>query len=167
MKRVFFGLIVIVIMVSFFTLVPSAAADKAKFIGDERHGVDDDTRIPNVRQGIDGLNYSKENYTAVAPSLGESYNELATRIFSPNETIYLTDRYHIATPGNYNKYYFITDVVGVTLAWSTQAISASTTGHYWSWKTIAIPVPGSYLYHSIILGPGEWISSQHFPFIVE
>ncbi len=167
MKRILFGLIVIVTMIWFFTLVPSTAADKAKFIGDEKHGIDDDTRAQNVRQALTGLNYSRENYTAIEPSPGESYNKSATRVFAPNETIYLIDRFYIATVGSYNRYYFITDVVGTLVAVDTQAFTISATGNYWSKNTIIFYAVGSYVYHSVTLGPGEWISSQQFSFIVE
>lgn len=167
MKRTFFGLIVIVTMVCFFSLVPSTAADKAKFIfGDERHGVDDDTRAPNVRV-TDGLNYSKEVYTALAPSSGDPYNKSATRVFYPNDTIYLYDRYYIGTTGTYTRYYFITDVVGTTVAMSTMTFTINTPGSYWSGKTIVFYALGSYVYHSLTVGPGEWISTQQFSFIVE
>lgn len=167
MNRVIYGVIMVVVMVCFCGLVPSTAADEPKPIfGDERHGVEADTRAPNVR-GTDGLNYSKEVYTAVAPSSGESYNQNATKVFSLYDTIYLTDRFYIATAGTYTRYRFITDVVGTMVAWSAESTTFNTTGHYWSWKTIIFYEVGSYVYHSLTLGPGEWVSSQQFSFIVE
>jgi len=167
MKKLFFGLIVTVAMVCLINVVPSIATDKAKFVGEERHGIDDSAQAQNVIQGVNGLNYSKENYTALAPSSGESYNKSATNIFSPGQTIRLINRYYIATSGSYTRYYFITDVVGTMLLFSGVNLSLGSTGHYWGSKSIIVNARGSYVFSSLTLGPGEFFSSKQFPFIVE
>ncbi|MCF8142700.1 MAG: hypothetical protein K9N21_02140 [Deltaproteobacteria bacterium] len=171
MKRVLFGLISVLTLVCFSSLVPSNAADNPKIVfGEEKHGLDDNTPARNFgrsAEGTVGLNYSKENYTALAPSAGESYNQSATRIFYPGDTIYFVDRYRIATAGTYTRYYFITDVVGTTLAVYTKTFTIDTPGHYWGTQTATFYELGSYVYSSLTLGPGEWISSQQFSFIVE
>ena len=100
MKKLFLGLIVTVAMVCLINVVPSTAADKAKFIGEESHGIDGDAQAQDVRRGVNGLNYSKENYTALAPSSGESYNESAVSVFYVGETIHLINRYRIALCAN-------------------------------------------------------------------
>jgi len=171
MKRLFLGSIVIFTLVCFMGLMPSAAADKPKVVfGEEKHGIDDNAKPRDMRRGvngIDGLNYSRENYTALEPSAGESYNQSATAIFYPGETIYLVDRYKIATPGSYARYRIITDVVGTTIAASATTFTATSTGFYYATGTISSLDLGSYFYQSIVVGPGEWILSQRFPFIVE
>lgn len=167
MKKLFFGLIVTVAMVCLINVVPSTAADKAKFIGEESHGIDGNAQAQDVRRGVDGLNYSKENYTALAPSSGESYNKSAHNVFNPGETVRLIDRFYIATAGSYTRYYFITDVVGTMILFSGVNFSIGTTGHYWGTKSIVFNAKGSYVYSSLTLGPGEYFSSKQFPFIVE
>ena len=168
MKRTFFGLIVIVIVVCFFSLAPSTAADEPKCVfGDERLGVDDGTRAPNVRTTTGGLNYVREVYTAIAPSAGETYNKSAENVFSIYETIYLYDRYYVGTPGTYTRYRFIKDVVGCMVTWSAKTYTINAPGYYWSEKTIYFTAVGSYVYHLLTTGPGDWLSSQQFPFIVE
>jgi hypothetical protein len=171
MKKIFFRIMVISAVVCFLGLTPSSAADKPKVVfGEERHGIDNDTGPRDGRRvlgGIDGLNYSRENYTALAPSPGESYPLTADSVFYPGETIYLVDRYHIATPGTFTRYYFITDVVGTTVATTWETFTIYTTGYYYGTNTISFLGVGSYVYQSITLGPGEWIISHPFSFIVE
>jgi len=173
MKRLFLGSIVIFTLVCFMGLMPSAAADKAKVVfGEEKHGIDDNAQARDMRRGvngIDGLNYSRESYTALAPSAGESYSKSAESVFDIGETIYLVDRYRIATPGSYARYRIITDVVGTTIAASATTFTEASTGFYYSTTTISSADLdfGSYFYQCIVVGPGEWILSQRFPFIVE
>lgn len=171
MKKILFWMMVISAVVCFFDLTPSSAADKPKIVfGEERHGIDNDTGPRDVRRvlgGVDGLNYSRENYTALAPSSGESYPQTATSVFYLDETIYLVDRYRIATPGTYTRYYIITDVVGTTVAADASTFIISTTGYHWGTNTISFLDIGSYVYQSITIGPGEWILSHRFSFIVE
>jgi len=167
MNRVLYGIIVVVVMLCFCGLGPSIAADKPKPIfGEEKHGVDNATRGSNVRTSIGGLPYYKEAYAAIAPSAGESYNQSAESVFSPSETIYLTDRYYIGITGTYTRYYFIADVVGTIVAWSSKTFTVTAAGYYWGTKTISFATLGSYVYYSLTTGP-EWLTSPRFSFTVE
>jgi len=173
MKRLFLGSMVVFTLVCFMGLMPSAAADKTKVVfGEEKNGIDDNAQARDMRRGVngtDGLNYSRESYTALAPSAGESYSKSAESVFNIGETIYLVDRYKIATAGTYARYRFITDAVGTTIAVHPTTFTEATTGFYASTTTISSADLGlgSYFYQCIILGPGEWILSPRFPFIVE
>ena len=173
MKKILFRIMVIFAMVCLLGITPSSAADKPKIVfGEERHGIDNEPGPRDVSRalgGIDGLNYCRENYTALAPSSGESYPLKADSVFYPGETIYLVDRYKIATPGTFTRYYIITDVVGTTVAATAITFTISTTGFYWATETISSSSLGigSYVYQSITLGPGEWIMSRPFTFVVE
>ena len=164
---------VIFAMVCLLGITPSSAADKQKVVfGEERHGIDNDTGPKNgsrVLGGIDGLNYCLENYTALEPYSGESYPLEAESVFYLDEWIYLVDICYIATPGTFTRYYIITDVVGTTVAATAITFTISTTGFYWATETISSSSLGigSYVYQSITLGPGEWIMSRPFSFIVE
>ena len=173
MKKVFFRMMVISAVVCLFGITPSNAADKPKVVfGEEKHGIDNQPgpkNVSRVPRGIDGLNYNRENYTALEPTSGESYPLTATSVIYPDETIYLVDRYHIATPGNFTRYYIITDVVGTTVATTWKTFTIDTTGYYYGTNTIDASYLGigSYVYQSITLGPGEWIMSRPFTFVVE
>jgi hypothetical protein len=173
MKKILFRMMVIFAMVCLLGITPSSAADKQKVVfGEEKHGIDNrrgPRKVSRALGGIDGLNYCLENYTALEPYSGESYPLEAESVFYLDEWIYLVDICYIATPGNFTRYYIITDVVGTTVAATAITFTISTTGFYWATETISSSSLGigSYVYQSITLGPGEWIMSRPFTFIVE
>jgi len=173
MKKIFFRMMFTFAMVCLLGITPSSAADKQKVVfGEKKHGIDNrrgPRKVSRVLRGIDGLSYDVENYTALEPYSGESYPLEAESVFYIDEWIYLVDMCYIGTPGNFTRYYFITDVVGTTVATFWDVYTFSPTGYYWSYMTVNSSDlgVGSYVYQSITLGPGEWIMSRPFTFTVE
>ncbi len=167
MKKIFFGLIVVVMTACLINPGTSTAADRVKSIGEARFGIDSNVRGQNASLANGGWNYNREAYTADPPSSGETYTTTADSVFYPGDTIYLVDRYYIGTTGSYVKYWFITDVVGTVLYFSGTNHTATTTGFKWADKAISITATGSYIFYTITLAPGQHISSKRFEFIVE
>jgi hypothetical protein len=172
MKKLFLGLIVIVMMVCLINPVPSTAADIVKsdivkVIGEVTYGPDENAKENNLRRVPGDLNYSKEAYTTGPPSSGEQYNAYAESIFYPGENIYLIDRYYMGNAGSYTKYFFITDVVGTVVYFGSSNKTSSGFGGKVAQKTITISKTGSYIFYTITLGLDESLTSKRFTFTVE
>ena len=171
MRKLFLGLIVIVMMVCLINPGLSTAADKVKAIGEVTYGIDDsaqaqDVRRQNLRQAPGDLNYTREVYTADPPS-GEAYPSRAASLFWVGDTVYLVDRYYMGNTGSYTKYWFITDMTGTVVYLGATDLYTSTTGFKYLTKAVTFYVSGSFLFHTLTLGPGEYISSYQFPFLVQ
>lgn len=179
MKRTFFGLIIVITMVFFCSLVPSTASENMEVIMGEgifsENGIDmpDDLRDDlgkenSAPRAVSSLNYMKEVYTTTTPSSGETYNESAVRAFSVGATIYFITRYYMATAGTRHIYHFISNAAGsVSMSLSPVSSSSVSTGSRVSILARTGFPAGTYVVTTLILAPLNWITNPLWTFIVE
>jgi hypothetical protein len=179
MKRTFFGLIIVITMVFFCSLVPSTASENMEVIMGEGIFSEDNIDMPDdlgddlgkansAPRAVSSLNYVKEVYTTTAPSSGETYNESAVRAFSVGTTIYFITRYYMATAGTRQIYHFISNAAGsVSMPLSLYSSSSVSTGNWVSVISVSGFPAGTYVVTTLILAPGNWMSNPLWTFIVE
>jgi len=160
MKRALFGLIIVVTMVCFWTLVPSTANDNPQFIFGEETDVADDTQAANTERAVASLNYINAVYTTTAPTATPK------KVIPAGSTVYLTTLYYMTNTERITIYYFITNMAGsvVAVALSFGTVSA---GARINVKTLTIN-PGTYVFNPVIIGvTNDMLPQSGFTFIVE
>jgi len=162
MKKIFFGLILIITVICFCGIIPSTADDTPPFIFGEEIDVADDTQAAAAERGVAAsANYVNVIYASTSPT------STPRKVFSVGDTIYLVTSYYMAAGGSRTIYYFISNTAGTVLLFSG-AEATVPSGLRGNAKTLSLNTPGTYVFTPIILTDSNpMIPSSGFIFIVE
>lgn len=161
MKKLFFMVVGVLAFLFILNISASLAED---FNGPVSRWLEGTS--PNA---ISDSNFTEEVYTSTAPGSGESYNKLATRVFSVGDRIYFnTFYYYAAASGRVTAYRFISNAAGSIKRTAVYAYDESR-GYNFNWySTNSLPA-GVYYFNTVLLSTsGGWmISPDGYMFVVE
>jgi hypothetical protein len=162
MKKIFLGLFLIITVICFCGIIPAIAEDNPQFVFGEEVNIVEDTRAANIGRASTNLNFINSIY-ATAIERGS----IPIKYYSLGETVYLATTFYMASAGNVELYYFISNAAGSIVGMSGSTATV-TSGWQVASKSTTPPAPGIYVFNQVILATGNHMMPvSGFIFIVE
>jgi hypothetical protein len=159
MTKVFYEIIVGVIVICFCGVVPSDATHITKMVQNDGNS----EMAVSALGTISNANYVDEVYTTSKDS-----SESAVRVFSAGDDVYLVTRFYMAFTGEIAYYRFLSNAAGSISHQLIDSFNITSTGSWTDSKKVSGLTAGVYYYTTVILAPGNnMIPPSGFMFIVE